>query len=208
MVKPNDLTMMEAMNSLTLLDARMDSGVCISSPVDVGNGKGKERERFDPNRRLLPEEVCAIMDRLLACEVSGHAGMGDGRGEDFDDLECHAIQMTYHEGGPLVNSVFTSRHILNISALSSTPTDDAPDPSRPPELTHLVLRAYLLMYNLTLHLIWHELARGNGNVYDGEDFMSDTAGLWGDGREWPVVDGAVELGEEAEEWLESTEEGE
>jgi hypothetical protein len=38
--------------------------------------------------------------------------------------------------------------------------------------------------------------------------MSDTAGLWGDGREWPVVDGAVELGEEAEEWLESTEEGE
>ncbi len=203
--------MLEAMNSLTLLDARMDSGVSASPDegvdgvVGVGNGKGKAKERFDPNRRLSAEEVCAIMDRLLACEV----GRNNEEGNDRADGCAHCVQMTYHEGGPLVNSVFTSRHMLNISLLTSTPNDVniTSDPTRPPELTHLVFRSYLLMYNLTLHLIWHELARGNGNVYDGEDFMSDTAGLWGDGQEWPVVDGSVEAGEEAEEWLRSSEEG-
>jgi hypothetical protein len=120
--------------------------------------------------------------------------------------------MTYHEGTPLVNSIFTSRHMLDLNKMSDSPSSYTPfDPLRPPELVHLVLRVYLLMYNLCLHLVWHELARGNGNVYDGEDFMSDTAGLWRSGEEWPVgdmsLDDILDMYEDATQWLEASEGG-
>jgi hypothetical protein len=35
-----------------------------------------------------------------------------------------------------------------------------------------------------MYLVWNEFTRGH--VYDGEDFMSDTAGLWDGGKEWSV----------------------
>jgi hypothetical protein len=55
---------MEAMNSLTLMDPRMDSG------ASTGKVEHSRSRQFDANERLLPGEVCAIMDRLLSCEVS------------------------------------------------------------------------------------------------------------------------------------------
>lgn len=43
-------------------DPRMDSGATL--PAE------EQRPPFDPLTPLLPEEVCWILDRILACEVS------------------------------------------------------------------------------------------------------------------------------------------
>ena len=43
-------------------DPRMDSGATL--PAE------EQRPPFDPLTPLLPEEICWILDRILACEVS------------------------------------------------------------------------------------------------------------------------------------------
>ncbi len=58
---------MDAMNAIVLLDPRMDTG-CLPGPSEG------EIDGFDLWERLLPEEVCAIMDKLTACEVGQRHG--------------------------------------------------------------------------------------------------------------------------------------
>ncbi|THG95833.1 hypothetical protein EW145_g7894 [Phellinidium pouzarii] len=56
----------EAMSAVEIGDPRMDSGATL--PTDT------QRPKFDPLTPLLPEEVCWILDRTLACEMHWHAG--------------------------------------------------------------------------------------------------------------------------------------
>ena len=69
MVKLPDLTMMEAMNALVMLDPRMDSG-CSGKGLEDNRKAEAELDSLD----LSPAVVCEIMDRLLRLEVgSGQA---------------------------------------------------------------------------------------------------------------------------------------
>lgn len=82
--------------------------------------------------------------------------------------------MTFHQGTPLVSSVYLSNHFLNLRDLTLSP-------SLPPLVEHILV-PYLHGLRLCLHIVWYELIRGN--LFDGEDFTSDTAGLWERGKEW------------------------
>lgn len=52
---------MDAMNSIEMMDPRMDTG--IKQPHPKGS-------MFDPQTSLEPEEICWVMDEMLALEVS------------------------------------------------------------------------------------------------------------------------------------------
>ena len=74
MVKLPDLSMMDAMNALVILDPRMDTGCSSSSSAssstirgetDVGSRHGEIKDMD-----LIPEVVVGIIDRLMQLEVS------------------------------------------------------------------------------------------------------------------------------------------
>lgn len=60
MVKRPDLRLLDAMNSIEMLDPRMDTGIKSSSHRDF---------IFDPEASFQPEEICWVMDEMLAMEV-------------------------------------------------------------------------------------------------------------------------------------------
>ncbi len=195
LVQADGLPLLEAMNSLTLLDPRMDSG------AGIGAAEGVERPTWDPAARVSPVEACAIMDKLLALEVGPCLLKGAAQGL------LPTGQMTYHQGVPLVSSLFISRHILAVDFLRSCPDallDASPATS---ELPSLALHTYIRLFYLANHLAWHEMIRGN--VYDGEDWMSDTCGVWDREGEWPLGDVTVQdLGDMVEQivgWFEESE---
>lgn len=72
MVKLPDLSMMDAMNALVILDPRMDTGCSSSSSsstrAEMSEGSG---QRDVKDMELNPEVVVGIMDRLMQLEVSG-----------------------------------------------------------------------------------------------------------------------------------------
>jgi hypothetical protein len=73
MVKLPDLSMMDAMNALVILDPRMDAGCSASSSssstsqteTNAGSRQGDVKDM-----ELDPEVVVGIMDRLMQLEVS------------------------------------------------------------------------------------------------------------------------------------------
>lgn len=60
MVKRPDLRLLDAMNSLQMLDPRMDTGM---------KDPNRQEFIFDPQSPLEPEEMCWVMDEMLALEV-------------------------------------------------------------------------------------------------------------------------------------------
>lgn len=60
MIKRPDLHLVDAMNSIEMLEPRMDTGVCRPDAKDF---------TFDPQKNLDPEELCWVMDEMLALEV-------------------------------------------------------------------------------------------------------------------------------------------
>ena len=75
MVKLPDLSMMDAMNALVILDPRMDTGCSLVSSSSSSTNQGEMSEgsgRGDvKDMELNPEVVVGIMDRLMQLEVSG-----------------------------------------------------------------------------------------------------------------------------------------
>ncbi|KAI9433909.1 Mak10 subunit, NatC N-terminal acetyltransferase-domain-containing protein [Lactarius indigo] len=61
-----DFTLYDAMSALEIGDPRMDSGLILDDEA--------ERLVFSPLTPLLPEEVCYVLDRAIACEMEWHAG--------------------------------------------------------------------------------------------------------------------------------------
>lgn len=60
MIKRPDLRLLDAMNSIEILDPRMDTGIKPASKRDF---------IFDPQMSMEPEELCWVMDEMLAMEV-------------------------------------------------------------------------------------------------------------------------------------------
>lgn len=89
--------------------------------------------------------------------------------------------MTYHTGASLVQTLFMSRHMLQLYHLTLATLDDGDESGT---LLSQVLVPYVHAVRLCMTLVWNELIKGN--VQDGEDFTSDTGGLWPYGLEWNV----------------------
>ncbi|KAK8849672.1 hypothetical protein IAR55_005007 [Kwoniella newhampshirensis] len=166
MIKPGDLTMLDAMNALQLMDPKMDTGVHKAS---------SSRFVFDPAAHMLPQDICWVMDEMLALEVA------------------------WYGGATLCQSVYTSLHYHNPHLLVGT--SDLSNTDGNTLLIRLVLRAYVLLYCKTIDLVYTELAKGH--VHDGEDCWLDHYGVAVRMSD-PVVD-IVYLADDALGWLESDE---
>jgi len=74
MIKKSALPLVEAMNSIELFHAKMDTGMIAElSTSGQKQSLPKEEEEprlFDPTRQYKPEEFLWIMDEMLAAEVS------------------------------------------------------------------------------------------------------------------------------------------
>nr|XP_031857702.1 uncharacterized protein CI109_006862 [Kwoniella shandongensis]KAA5524774.1 hypothetical protein CI109_006862 [Kwoniella shandongensis] len=65
MVKPKELSMLDAMNALQIMDPKMDTGVHQAS---------SSRLPFDPKAHMSPQDICWTMDQMLAFEVAWYRG--------------------------------------------------------------------------------------------------------------------------------------
>ncbi|GLB35595.1 putative mak10 subunit, NatC N(alpha)-terminal acetyltransferase [Lyophyllum shimeji] len=138
----DDLTLHDAMGAFEIGEPRLDSGLIL---------EGQRQPAFDPMAPLLPQEVCWILDRSLAYE------------------------MEWHSGNLLSHSVFT---LLYVHALAELDPEYASsqilarfDPSRPPELLFLILRAWVMGLLKCCDLSWRELSKAG--VQDSEDWQGE-----------------------------------
>lgn len=166
-IKASNLHMLDAMNALTIGDPRMDTGV----------RRARQSKREEPE--IGEREACAIVDRLVQNEVRFLYPMGCESA--YERLPIR--QMAFHAGWPMIPTTFTSRHLLNPSLLQPSSTT-----------IQRALASYLEAYKRSLALVWQELSKGA--VFEGEDWMGDLGGLWGDGEEWEEEgEVALEIGE-------------
>lgn len=121
------------------------------------------RPVFDPLEPLLPEEVCWIIDRSVACEVNVQMNVY----HTWYSLPV-ATQMEWHVGYTLSQTIysFLYAHALRETDPELIPADRVGevDHMRPPELVTIVLRAYVHGLLKSCDLSWRELNKGN--VYD------------------------------------------
>ncbi|WVQ74990.1 hypothetical protein IAR50_004598 [Cryptococcus sp. DSM 104548] len=107
----------------------------------------KGLELFDPNVDLSAEDLCSIMDRMLAMEVS------------------------WYRGGNLCQSVYSCLYFHNVYMIQAPSEYLATETL----LIRLVLRAYVLLFCKSIDFAYTELAKGN--VYEGEDCWLDHYGV-------------------------------
>ncbi|KAI0034972.1 Mak10 subunit, NatC N-terminal acetyltransferase-domain-containing protein [Vararia minispora EC-137] len=128
----------DAMTALQIGDPRMDTGVILEE---------QRRPPFDPLTPLLPEELCYILDKSLACEMHWHSG--------------HTLSQT----------VYTFLYVHHYRSLEPDMIQAGMpkilDPNRPFGLVTVVLRGVLTAYLKCCDLVWRELSKGR--VYDTED---------------------------------------
>ncbi|KAF8510336.1 Mak10 subunit, NatC N-terminal acetyltransferase-domain-containing protein [Gautieria morchelliformis] len=134
----------DAMSALEIMDPRMDTGMAEEPPP------------FDPNRPLLPAEVCWILDRSFACEMSWHTGLA---------LSQTVYTLRYvHHVGDITHPYFKVDDGTKLVEQSLAPEN----PERPLELVTLVLRASVFCLLKCCDLVWREVSRGH--IVDGEDW--------------------------------------
>ncbi|KAF2432306.1 Mak10-domain-containing protein [Tothia fuscella] len=119
-------------------------------------------DEYDITRPLLPEEIIGIMDQLLCCEMS------------------------WHEGYPLAQTLFTSHYIDKLLSTESKNIDDIQfeqgHEQHGGDLVHVVLRAYCIGLIKCCDYALDEINRsleGGGtrvNFYEEEDFSGHTYG--------------------------------
>ncbi|KAF5387015.1 hypothetical protein D9615_002044 [Tricholomella constricta] len=138
----DDLTLHDAMGAFEIGEPRLDSGLIAEE---------HRTPQFDPMTPMLPQELCWILDRSFSYE------------------------MEWHSGNLLSHTVFT---LLYIHFLAELDFEYIPprllatfDPSRPPELLFLVLKAWVMGLLKCCDLSWRELSKGG--VQDVEDWQSE-----------------------------------
>ncbi|KZO92351.1 hypothetical protein CALVIDRAFT_601528 [Calocera viscosa TUFC12733] len=139
-------SMLDAMNAIKIGDSRMDSG--------FGNGNLDNKPDFDVNSRLLPDEVCWLLDQSFAAE------------------------MAWHQGITLTQTVFTILYVHHLGSYNSWSVlqgVESTDPRRPAQLVNIVLAAGMLGMTKCVDLAWREFAKGC--VYEHEDWQADKAGV-------------------------------
>lgn len=114
------------------------------------------RPAFDPLALLLPQEVCWLIDRSFACEVRLSTYL-------FDVFVSFILQVEWHAGNPLSQTVFTMLHVHHLAAINPEyiPAGKLPpqDLRRPSELVTLVLRAAIFGLLKSCDLAWRILAQ-------------------------------------------------
>ncbi|KZT18829.1 Mak10-domain-containing protein [Neolentinus lepideus HHB14362 ss-1] len=132
----------DAMSAIEIGEPRMDSGMI---------PEAAERPEFQPLALLLPEEVCWVMDRILACEIEWHTG--------------NALSQT-------VFTVLYVHHLNDIDPDYIMDTDGITrDPSRPLELITVVIRSAVMGMLKCCDLVWRELSKNR--VHEGEDWQGE-----------------------------------
>lgn len=125
---------------LQIMDPKMDSG-CMTSGDEF-------EELYDVSKPLLPEEVLGIIDQLLCHEVST-SQKSEGSKSRTPYLFSF-VQMSWHSGYPLSQTIFTSVYVEAISMPNPRYIEEAHflrhanthDPEEDPMLE--VLRAYCI----------------------------------------------------------------
>jgi len=138
-----DFTLYDAMSALEIGDPRMDSGLILEDEA--------RRPRFNPLAPLLPEEVCYILDRVIACEMEWHAGYTLPQ-TIYSCLYVHYLA----DIDPEVVPFQEPRHR---------------ESARPLELVTVVLNAGIAGLLKTCDFAWRELNRGT--LHDTEDWHSE-----------------------------------
>ncbi|TFK45527.1 hypothetical protein OE88DRAFT_1784499, partial [Heliocybe sulcata] len=132
----------DAMSAIEIGEPRMDSGMI---------PEAAERPEFQPLTPLLPEEVCWVMDRILACE------------------------MEWHAGNALAQTVFTVLYVHHLNEIDMDFVMDAEsfdrDPDRPLELITMVIRSAVMGMLKCCDLAWRELSKNRVN--EGEDWQGE-----------------------------------
>ncbi|KAK0528974.1 N-alpha-acetyltransferase, non-catalitic subunit [Tilletia horrida] len=155
MVHVKGFTMMDSMGAIQIMDRRMDSGMAAplqDTPEDdrLTAEEAAALPPFDPDADLSIDEVCWVIDRLVACETCWQSGS--------------ALSQTIH----------TCLYVHNPDFLYCGRGDQFADEDRPDTLASTVLRAYLAALLKCCCLAWDELSKGN--VLDGEDWTGDKSG--------------------------------
>ncbi|KAH9033987.1 Mak10-domain-containing protein [Lactarius deliciosus] len=138
-----DFTLYDAMSALEIGDPRMDSGLILDDDA--------ERLVFSPLTPLLPEEVCYVLDRAIACEMEWHAGY------------------------TLPQTIYTCLYVHHLTDINpeviSRQEELQQDPARPVELVTVVIRAAIMGFLKCCDLVWRELSKGR--LHDTEDWHSE-----------------------------------
>ncbi|KAI8643537.1 Mak10 subunit, NatC N-terminal acetyltransferase-domain-containing protein [Parasitella parasitica] len=139
LVHLQSFTLFDAMSAIEIMDPRMDTGMTIEETF----------KKFDIDKRLMPEDILGIMDRLIVRE------------------------MAWISGHSLAQTVYTCIYFHHIKHLneSSMPTLK----STMSDILYGVLRSYILATVKCCHYIWTEMTQGN--VYEEEDFTTNLFGL-------------------------------
>lgn len=119
----------------------MDSGLIFDDEV--------ERLVFSPLTPLLPEEVCYVLDRTIACEMEWHAGY------------------------TLPQTIYTCLYVHHLTDINPEVISHQlqRDPDRPLELITVVIRAAIMGFLKCCDIVWRELSKGK--LHDTEDWHSE-----------------------------------
>ncbi|KAI0285229.1 Mak10 subunit, NatC N-terminal acetyltransferase-domain-containing protein [Russula brevipes] len=134
-----DFTLYDAMSALEIGDPRMDSGLILEEEA--------QRPQFNPLTPLLPEEVCYILDRAIACELEWHAGY------------------------TLPQTIYSCLYVHCLADIDTEFVSPQRDPARPTELVTVVLNTAITGLLKCCDLAWRELNRGR--LHDTEDWHSE-----------------------------------
>lgn len=154
MVTVPELTLMDAMAAIQILDPRVDGGMepipaQLMAKCDQIPTQESSMHSFDVYAQLTIADIVWIMDRVLACEAAW--------------LESASLS-----GASLSQTIHTCLYVHHLSSIH-------PNTTNTPELVGFILRPFLIAVLKTVGLVWDELAKGN--ILDGEDYMGDKAGV-------------------------------
>ena len=127
----------------------MDSGLILDEEA--------RRPQFNPLTPLLPEEVCYILDRVIACEVRpSTSGCSVLYSSDNNKMEWHA-------GYTLPQTIYSCLYVHYLADIDPEgfPFQEPPhrESARPPALVTVVLRAAIVALLKCCDLSWRELNR-------------------------------------------------
>ncbi|MBW0511546.1 hypothetical protein O181_051261 [Austropuccinia psidii MF-1] len=95
-----DLSLIEIISAIQIMDPRMDVGVGSSNPKSPS-------ESFDPAQALTPQEVITIMDLSLNCEVTWYSGHMLSQTLMISNYLRHVTQLRNHPD-PIIQVVLRS----------------------------------------------------------------------------------------------------
>lgn len=130
----------------------MDSGLVLDDE--------ERRPQFNPLAPLLPEEVCYILDRVIACEVCPFVLFSC----PFLRFRLMTYKMEWHAGYTLPQTIYSCLYVHHLRDIDPeiTPRHDSPQQGspRPPELVTVVLNAAITGLLKCCDFAWRELNRG------------------------------------------------